>query len=81
MITIPIRRGAERIAVEIDGRHANAMFGPVELWMLAEEGAGINLGPFAQSVPATMPDAKPVEKERGRKRGRDLEHEPVDALI
>jgi hypothetical protein len=77
MITIPIRRGAERYTVEIDDRHADREFGGVPIEMIGR----INLGPFAPSVPATMPDAKPVEKERGRKRGRDLEHEPVDALI
>jgi hypothetical protein len=78
MITIPLRRGSEHYALEIDDRHANALFGIVPLDMIA----GITLNPtLAPAVPATMPDAKPVEKERGRKRGRDLEHEPVDALI
>jgi hypothetical protein len=58
MITIPIRRGAERIAVEIDGRHADREFGGIPLSMIGS----INLGPFAPSVPATMPDRKQPER-------------------
>jgi hypothetical protein len=74
---ISIVRGTDGITVDIPDAHAKREFGGVPIEMIGR----INLGPFAPSVPATMPDAKPVEKERGRKRGRDLEHEPVDALI
>jgi soluble lytic murein transglycosylase-like protein len=75
MIAFTLIKHDKRFGIEIDDKHADREFGGIPLSMIGS----INLGPFAPSVPATMPDAKPVEKERGRR--RNIEHEPTDALI
>jgi hypothetical protein len=55
---ISIVRGTDGITVDIPDAHAKREFGGVPIEMIGR----INLGPFAPSVPATMPDRKQPER-------------------
>jgi hypothetical protein len=74
---IEVRRGSESVTLAIPTRKPAPLIGIAPIDMIT---GPITLNPtLAPSVPATMPDAKPKEKER--KRTRNIEHEPTDALI
>jgi len=55
VIAFTVIKHGKRFGIEIDDKHAEREFGGIPLSMIGS----INLGPFAPSVPVTMPDAKP----------------------